>query len=104
MAKFIFGYHGRAITDASAELDPSTMAAWGTWFRGIGPALVDVGQPAAPSRIVDADGKVGPPNGAGPTGYSIVEAPTLEQAMALARGCPVFGGGGSIEVAELVTM
>jgi hypothetical protein len=35
-----------------------------------------------------------------PTGYSIIKADSLDQAVELAKGCPVLQGGASIDVAE----
>jgi len=37
---------------------------------------------------------------AGPTGYSIIKADSLDAAVELAKGCPVFGGGASVQVVE----
>ena len=43
--------------------------------------------------------------GANPlTGYSIISAANLDEAITLAQGCPVLEGGGSVEVAEAVDM
>jgi hypothetical protein len=104
MSKYIFGYHGRAVTPETAQQDQAVMAAWQQWFRNMGPALVDIGNPAGPSQVIDPNGSVSKPQGVGLTGYSIVEAETIESAMTLAQGCPIFAAGGSIEVAELMPM
>lgn len=104
MAKYIFGYHGRAVTGTAAEQDKAMMAAWGKWFGDMGPALVEIGNAAGPSKVVAANGKIGGPQGVGLTGYSIVEADSLDGAMKLTKGCPIFAAGGSIEVAELMVM
>jgi hypothetical protein len=37
-------------------------------------------------------------------GYSIVKADTLEEACEMAKGCPVFSIGGSVEVREISGM
>jgi hypothetical protein len=104
MSRYIFGYHGQPATAAMVDEDKAMMAAWGQWFRGMGHALVDMGNPAGPSKVLGASGAVRDPDGAGLTGYSIVEAGSLDDAMRLAKGCPIFAAGGSIEVAELVSM
>src|SRR5829696_4462327 len=103
MANYIFGYHGRPITPGT-EQDGAMMAAWGAWFKGMGPALLDIGKPAAPSKVLGPSGAVHEPDGVGLTGYTIVEADSLDGALALAKGCPIFAAGGSVEVAELVAM
>ena len=66
--------------------------------------LVDIGNPAGPSQVVGQNGRVSKPQDTGLTGYSIVQADTIESAMKLAQGCPIFAAGGSIEVAELMPM
>ena len=104
MSKYIFGYHGRAITADTAPQDQAVMAAWRQWFGNMGPALVDIGNPAGPSQVLAGNGSISKPTGVGLTGYSIVEADTMETAMKLAQGCPIFAAGGSIEVAELMPM
>jgi hypothetical protein len=104
MAKYIFGYHGQAVSAESVAQDKAMMAAWGKWFRDMGPALVEIGNPAGPSKVLTADGTIAGPQGVGLTGYSIVEADTIDGAMQLANGCPIFAAGGSIEIAELMPM
>jgi hypothetical protein len=37
-------------------------------------------------------------------GFSIVEAKDIDQAVELSRGCPVFDGGGSVEVRPVMKM
>jgi len=39
---------------------------------------------------------------AGLSGYSIISAGGIDEAVALARGCPVLAAGGSVEVYEVV--
>lgn len=37
-------------------------------------------------------------------GYSIVKADSYEDAVELAKGCPIFGNGGNVEVREIASM
>lgn len=37
-------------------------------------------------------------------GYSIVKADTIEEACEMAKGCPIFSIGGTVEVREISTM
>ena len=37
-------------------------------------------------------------------GYTIVEANDIDQAVELSRGCPIFQGGGSVEVRPVMKM
>lgn len=104
MTKYLLGYHGSFMTEAPAA-DDSSMAAWGAWMGGLGKALVDGGNPARAAKTVAAGGKVSNGGGANPiTGYTIIEAASMDDAVALSKGCPIFAAGGSIEVSELVAM
>ena len=104
MAKYLFVYHGGGMPETEAE-QKAVMDAWGAWFGGMGAALVDGGNPVMPSQTVQSDGSVTPDGGANPaSGYSLVEADSIEDALATAKGCPILNAGGSVEVAEAVDM
>ncbi|MDA9009139.1 hypothetical protein N9K16_04170 [Alphaproteobacteria bacterium] len=104
MAKFVFAYHGGQMPE-SPEEGQRVMAAWGAWMQSIGPALVDGGNPVGQSKTVTAAG-VEDNGGSNPlSGYSLVEADSIEAAIEIAKGCPVLvGGHGSVEVAEAMAM
>ena len=56
-------------------------------------------------KTVAAGGSVQDGGGANPlTGYSIIEAGNIDQAVTLAKGCPIYAANGSVEVAELLPM
>jgi hypothetical protein len=38
------------------------------------------------------------------SGYSIVQTETLAEAIELAKGCPIFNAGGSVEVRSIIPM
>ena len=103
MTKYILGFHGGS-APANAEEGAKAMAKWVAWYKDMGSAVVDMGNPAGPSRTVGADGRVAATNGYALTGYSILEAKSLDDAVSLAKGCPIYAGGGSVEVAELMAM
>lgn len=104
MAKYAFIYHGGA-TPETAEEGAAVMAAWGAWFADLGPALLDGGNAFGQSSTVASDGSTSAGGGANPaTGYSLVEADSLDAALALAAGSPIRNGGGSVEVAETIDM
>ena len=99
MAKYLFVYHGGGMPE-SEEDQAKEMAAWSDWFETMGPAIADGGHPVGPSTTVFAD-RVDDHGGANPaSGYSVIEAASLEEAIAHAKGCPILKGGGSVEVAE----
>ncbi len=104
MAKFAFSYHGGS-EPATDEEREQVMAAWMGWFGGLGDAVVDHGNPFGPPKTVNADGSVTDGGGPNPvSGYSIVEAADIDAAVTMAKGCPILGNGGSVEVAEAFPM
>ena len=75
------------------------------WFGSLGSAVVDGGNPVGTSSTVKSDGSVASNGGANPaSGYSLVEASSLDEALAKAKGCPILAAGGSVEVAEAIDM
>ncbi len=104
MAKYLFVYHG-----GSAPVDPAevkaAMDAWGAWFGSMGAAVIDGGNPVGKSSTVNPDGSLGSGGGANPaSGYSLIEASSLEDAHKKAKGCPILKSGGSIEIAQCMDM
>jgi hypothetical protein len=94
MAEFIFAYRSPA---GYAPGDAETVNAWRAWFAGMGAALQDMGRPVFSRSTVGATSADGTQLG----GYSVVTARNLDEALALAKGCPVVAIGGGVEVGEL---
>lgn len=104
MAKYLLVYHGGGKPQDPAEIE-AAMQAWGSWFAAMGGAVVDGGNPVGPSTTVGSDGIISEGGGSNPTsGYSVIEASSVENACEMARGCPILAGGGSVEVAEIIEM
>jgi hypothetical protein len=99
MANYVLIYTGGSMPDTEAE-QAAVMAAWGTWFGGLGDAVVDGGNPFGPAATIANDGSVRDGGASRLTGYSILRADSLGAATALAKDCPVLSGGGAIEVYE----
>jgi len=100
MAKYLFVYHGGK-KPVSEEEVAKVMHAWGEWFGSMGPAVVDGGNPVGQSSTVNADGSVSDDGGANPAiAYSLIEAPSLDNAVSKAQACPILKSGGSVELAE----
>ena len=98
MAKFLYAYSG-GTTAANEEERSARMQKWQTWLNGLGPALVDMGAPFAQSQSVHGKG------GGKLTGYSIVEAGSLDEAVRLTKGLPILeDADGSVEVYEAISM
>ena len=104
MAKYLFVYHGGGHPETEAEVK-EVMDAWGNWLGSMGAAVVDGGNPVGKSTTVLPGGKVASNGGANPaSGYSLIEASDLDDAITKAKGCPVLTSGGSSELAETFDM
>ncbi|MEL6808481.1 MAG: hypothetical protein AAFO97_11925 [Pseudomonadota bacterium] len=104
MPKFKFAYHGGGMPETPEE-GARMMAAWNEWYSEMGEALVDGGAPVGQSMTVSLGG-VAPDGGANPlSGYTVVQADTIEAACEMAKGCPMIAdGSGSVEVAPVIDM
>ena len=103
MPKFVFVYHGGG-KPSSPEEGAQVMQKWMEWLGGLGSDVVDMGNPVGLSKTVYAD-RVADDGGSNPTsGYSLVNAKDIDDAVAKAKRCPILESGGNIEVAEAMEM
>ena len=101
MGNYVLGYMGGGMATTDEERE-AAMAAWGGWFAALGSAVVDAGNPFAGSTSVSSDGSANGAGRSGLTGYSIIEAGSLEAAGELVKGCPILASGGSVDVYEVL--
>ena len=102
MADFIYVYHGGKRPETEEE-GAREMARWEAWFKDMGDAVVNPGNPVGMSKTVSATG-VADNGGANPvSGFTIVRADGIDAAVAMAKACPILNGG-SVEVAEIMQM
>ena len=102
MPKFVFAYHGGNAPE-NPEEGARVMAAWQAWMNGLGDAIVDPGNPVGMSKTVTGSG-VENNGGSNPiSGYTLVNADSMDAAIEMAKGCPILVDG-SIEVAEAMEM
>jgi hypothetical protein len=104
MAKYLFVYHGGGVASNPDDVKKA-MDAWGAWFGSLGAAVIDGGNPVGASHTVKPDGSLVAGGGSNPaSGYSLIEASSLEDAHAKAKRCPLLASGGSIEIAPAMDM
>lgn len=99
--KYLLVFYGGGMPEGAAA-QARAMKQWSTWYTKLGPAVVDGGNPMSGAvNKIRADGAVSKgPIGKRATGYSIIEAPTLDKATKLAKACPILRSGGEISVYE----
>jgi len=81
---------------------PEIMDAWNKWFASIGDKIVDPGSPLGPGREISRSGTKDLPMGMDSlTGYTVVNADSLDEAEGIAKGCPMIA---SVRVYEAMSM
>ncbi len=101
MAKFVYLYTGGGMPETPEEGE-KVMQAWMSWLGGLGDSVTDTGNPFGASTALRSGGPGATASGA--SGYSIVEADSLDDATKKADGCPILASGGAVEIFEAVTM
>src|SRR5215469_18297444 len=101
MANYLLLYSGGRMPESEAE-QAAVMQAWTGWFGELGSALVDGGNPTTgQAKTIASTGTVSDGSELGmASGYSIIKADSLDEAVARAKGCPVLQGGAKIVVLE----
>jgi hypothetical protein len=99
--KYVLMFYGKSAE--SEEARTAGMQAMAAWYGGLGSAVVDGGSPfTGAATTITPGGDVGDgPIGPMPTGYSILEADSLDVATELASSCPLLQSGRQISVYEL---
>lgn len=103
MAKYVLAYRGGAMAETEAA-QQAVMEQWMGWFGLLGADVIDVGNPFGPAQTIASDGSVSDGGSGALTGYSIVDAASLDDATAKAKGCPVLASGGTVDVYEAIEM
>ena len=97
MGKYVLVFKGGGMPESEEE-QQQVMAAWTDWFGSLGDSVVDMGTPFGASSAVDGGST------SGLTGYSILSADSLDDAVGKAQSCPILKSGGEVEVYETISM
>ena len=103
MGKYVLAYRGGSTPESPAEQE-AVMGQWMSWFGQLGASVVDGGNPFGPAQTIASDGAVRDGGAAALTGYSIIDADSLDAAATMAKGCPVLSSGGSVDVYETIAI
>jgi hypothetical protein len=102
MGMYLLLYSGGRIPGTEEETRAVTDA-WGVWLSGIGDALVDGNPLSSEAKSLSPDGVLSDgPVGPRATGYSLIRAGSLSEAVEMARGCPVQLSGASVSIFEVM--
>jgi hypothetical protein len=112
MSEFVYLYRGGVEPGRSPERAQQMRQKWMTWLKELGEQghIKDLGHPLERTgKLVKGKQKTvtdGPFAEAKAVigGYTLIEAPNLEQAVELAKGCPVFEVDGAVEVRPVMPL
>ena len=74
------------------------------WLSSLGEAAVSPANPLKDTSTVNPDGTVTAGGTSTMSGYTIIEADSMDTALEIAKACPFLDIGGSLEVSELIQM
>ncbi len=105
MAKYMVLYSGGMGMGADPDEQQRIMGEWGVWYDKMGAAIVDGGSPFADAKHLEGNGVEDGPLGAAPaTGYTLIEADSLDAAASACADHPHLKYGGRVEVFTCIDM
>jgi hypothetical protein len=103
MAQYIMTYLG-GDQPSSAEEGRQHFAKYKEWLVSLGDSAVSPANPFKDTRTVNSDGTVTTGSTTSMSGYTVIEADSMEAALEIAKACPFLDIGGSLEVSEIMQM
>lgn len=103
MPRYLIVYLG-GDQPSSPEEGKRHFAKYMDWLSSLGDSAVSPANPLKDTRTVNSDGTVTTGGTTAMSGYTIIEADSMEAALSIAKACPFLDVGGSLEVSELIKM
>ena len=103
MPKYVLVYIG-GNQPSSPEEGKKHFAKYMQWLSSLGDAAVSPANPLKGTQTVNPDGSVTPGGSSTMSGYTIIQADSMDKALEIAKACPFLEIGGSLEVSELAQM
>jgi hypothetical protein len=89
---------------SSPEEGEQHMSKYRAWLSSLGDSAVSPANPLKDTSTVNSDGTVTAGSTTSMSGFTIIEADSIEAALLIAKACPFLDVGGSLEVSELIEM
>ena len=103
MPKFMLTYLG-GDQPSSPEEGQKHFAKYKEWLGSLGDAIVSPANPLKGTCIVDPNGNVSQGGQTNMSGFTVVEADTIEAVLDMAKSCPFLEINGTLEVSEMIEM
>jgi len=89
---------------SSPEAGQQNYAKYQEWLASLGNSVVSPANPFKDTHTVNPDGTVKTGSKTFMSGYTIIEAESMNAALEVAKDCPFLEINGSLEVSELMQM
>lgn len=103
MAKFILVYLG-GNQPATPEEGKKHFEEYQNWLVSLGDTIVSAANPLKDTHVIHPDGEVEAGSTTAMSGFSVIEAESIEAAVKISQTCPFQKIGGTLEVSELIQM
>ena len=103
MSQYVIVYLG-GNQPSSPEEGKQHMSKYMDWLSSLGDSAVSPANPLKNTSTVNSDGTVIPGSTTTMSGYTIIEADSMDAALSIAKTCPFLEIGGSLEISELMQM
>ena len=89
---------------ASPEEGKQHFEKYKTWLSSLGESVVSPANPLKGTCTVNSDGSISSDSTTTMSGFTVIKASSMDDALAVAKACPFLDLNGSLEVSELVQM
>lgn len=103
MTQYVIVYLG-GNQPSTPEEGKQHFAKYMEWISSLGEAAVSPANPLKDTMTVNPDGTVTTGGTTTMSGYTIIEADSMDAALSIAGACPFLDIGGSLEVSQLMKM
>lgn len=103
MPQFFIAYLG-GDRPKTKEEGQQHFAKYQAWLAELGDAVISPANPFKDTTILSPDGSTSTGSKTGMSGYTLVEASSLEAALTMAQNCPFLEVNGTLEVSQIIQM
>jgi len=103
MAKYVIVYVG-GNQPTTPEEGQKHFAKYQEWLVALGDAAISPANPLMNTQTIRPDGSVAQGSTTTISGYTIIEAESMDKALQAAKSCPFLDVDGTLEVSELGSM
>ena len=103
MSQYIIVYLG-GNPPSSPEEGKQHFSKYMEWIKSLGDSAVSPANPLKDTNTVNSDATVTSGGTTSMSGFTVINAESMEAALSIAKTCPFLKIGGSLEVSELVEM